>query len=46
MSQDYVGKVDGFKISDAVGTSIYCGYADDMFLNPTINVLSAITRGG
>ena len=38
--------VDGLKRSDAVGTSICHGSADDMVLNSAINVLSAITRGG
>ena len=46
MPQDCVGKVDGFKRSDTVGMSIHCGSADDMVLNTTIDVLSAITRGG
>ena len=46
MIQGYVGMVDGFKRSDAVGISILCGYAYDMVLNPTIDVLSAITSGG
>ena len=41
-----VGKVDGFKSSDAVEMSIHCGYVDDMVLNPTLDVLSIITRGG
>ena len=46
MLQGCVGMVGGFKRCDAVGTSICCGYADDMVLNPTLDVLSAITRGG
>ena len=46
MIQGCVGMVDGFKRSDAVGTSIRRGYADDMVLNPTLDVLYAITRGG
>ena len=40
------GKVGGFKMSDAVGTSIRCGSAYDMVLNPALDVLSAITHGG
>ena len=35
-----------FKRSDIIGSSISCGYADDMVLNPTLDVLSSITRGG
>ena len=31
---------------DAVGMSICRGSADDMVLNPTLDVLSTITRGG
>ena len=46
MIQGYVGMVDGFKRSDAVGTSILRGSADGMVLNPTLDVLSAITCGG
>ena len=46
MLQVYIGEVGGFKSSDAVGTSIPHGYADDMVLNKTIDVLSAIPRGG
>ena len=38
--------VYGFKRSDAVGTSICCGYADDIVMNPTLDILSDITRGG
>ena len=38
--------VDGFKLSDMVGTSICRGCADDMVLNPTLDILSVITRGG
>ena len=38
--------VEGFKMSDTVGTSIYRGSADDMVLNTTLDVLSAITCGG
>ena len=45
MIQVFVGNVDGFKSSDAVGTSIYHGSMDDMFINPALNVLSAITYG-
>ena len=43
--QDCVGNMDVFKMSDALGTSICCGSADNMFLNPTVDVLSAITHG-
>ena len=35
-----------FQISDTVGTSISCGSADEMVLNPTFDVLSVINRGG
>ena len=38
--------VDGFKRSYAVGTLIRHGSADDMFINPNLDVLSAITSGG
>ena len=38
--------MDGFKRSDEVGTSICCGYADDMVQNITLDVLSYITFGG
>ena len=41
-----VGKVGVFKSSDTVGTPIRRGSADDMVLNPTLDVLSAITHGG
>ena len=44
--QGCVGMVDRFKRSNAVGTSIFRGSADDMVLNPTLDVLSAITCGG
>ena len=33
-------------MSDAVETSIHCGTADNMVMNPTIDDFSAITRGG
>ena len=33
-------------MSDTVGTPINCGSADNMFLNPTVDVLSTITHGG
>ena len=46
MLQGYVGNVAGLKIIDAVGTSIHSGSADDMVMNPILNVLSAITCGG
>ena len=46
MLQVYIVEVGGFKRSDAVGTSITHGYADDMVLNKTLDVFSAITRGG
>ena len=38
--------VDKFKRSDVVGTSIGRGSADNMVMNTTLDVLSAITRGG
>ena len=41
-----IGNVGGFKRSDTVGTSICCGSSDNMGLNPTLDVFSAITRGG
>ena len=41
-----VGKVGGFKSNDTVGTSICHGSADDMVLNSTLDVLSAITHSG
>ena len=41
-----VGKVGGFKISDAVGTSIHISSAYDMVLNPNLDFLSVITHGG
>ena len=44
--QGCVGKLDGFKISDTVGTSICRGYAVNMVMNPTLDIFSAITRGG
>ena len=46
MVQGYVGKVVRLKITDAVGTSIHRGSADDMVLNQTLNVLSTITCDG
>ena len=46
MLQVCIGEVGGLKKSDAVGTSITHGYADDMVMNKTLDVLSAITRGG
>ena len=36
----------GFKSSDAVGTSTRRSSAYDMVMNPTLDVLSAITHGG
>ena len=42
----YVGKVGVCKIIDVVGKTICCGSADDMVLNPTLDVLSTITHGG
>ena len=44
--QGCVGKVDGFKWSDTVITSICGGSSDDIVINPTLDVLSAITRVG
>ena len=46
MLQGCVGMVERFKRSDALGTSIRRGSADDMVLNITLGVLSAITRVG
>ena len=46
MLQVCVGMVNEFKISDAVGMSILHGYADDMVLNPNLDVLYDITHGG
>ena len=46
MIQGCVGMVDEFKMSDVIGISINHSSADDMVLNPTLDVLSAITRGG
>ena len=46
MFQRYVGNLVGLKMFDAVVMSIYSGSADDMVLNPNLNVLSAITCGG
>ena len=43
MVQVFFGKLDGFKCIDVVGTSIRCGSADDMVLNPTIDIFSGIT---
>ena len=43
--QGCVGKIDVFKSIYTVGTSICCGSADDMILNPIVDVLSAITHG-
>ena len=45
MLQVYVGKLDGFKRTYAVGTSIHRSSSENMVLNPTIYFLSAITRG-
>ena len=41
-----IGKVGGFKRSYALGTSTRRGSADSMVMNPTLDVLSAITCGG
>ena len=46
MLQGCIVKVSGFKSSDVVGTSIFRGSADDMVLNPILDVFSSITRGG
>ena len=46
MLQGYVGKVVELKMIDAVGTSIHHGSADDMVLNTTLDVLSAISCDG
>ena len=37
--------VGRFRMSDTAETSIRRGSADDMVLNPNLDVLSAITRG-
>ena len=44
--QSCVGKVDGFKSSDVVGTPICRGSSYGMVLNPTLDVLSAISYDG
>ena len=46
MLQCCVGKVGVFKRSATIGSSIICGFGDDMVLNPILDVLSSITRGG
>ena len=46
MLQVCIGKVGGFKMSDAVGTSIHRVSADNMFMNPTVGVFSDITCSG
>ena len=46
MLQGCVGKVNRFKSIDEVGTPICSGSADNISLNPTLNVLSAINCGG
>ena len=46
MLQGCVGKVGKFKRSDVIGTSICSGSVDNMVLNPTVDVFSAITSGG
>ena len=46
MLQLFVGNLDGFKSSDAVGTSIHSGYLDDMVLNSTLDFLSTFSIGG
>ena len=45
MLRVYVGKVDQFKSSDTVVTSISRDSEYDMVLNPTIDALSSITHG-
>ena len=45
MLQVCVGMVNEFKISDAVGMSILHGYADDMVLNPNLDILYDIPHG-
>ena len=45
MIQGCVYKVEIFKRSDVVGTSIFSGSADTMVPNPTIDVLSALIFG-
>ena len=46
MTQGCDGKVGILKRSAVVGTSIFVVSSEDMSLNPTLDVLSAITRGG
>ena len=46
MLQRCVGKVDEFRRAYVAGMSIIFGSEDDMALNPTIVVFSAITHGG
>ena len=45
MLQVCVGILDVFKRSDAIGTSICRGSADDIFINPILDVFSDITCG-
>ena len=45
MLQGCAGKMDWFETIDTVGTSVCHGYADDMVLNTTLDILSAITHG-
>ena len=44
--QGCFGMVGGFKMGNPAGTSIRCGSADNMVLNPTLFIFSDITRGG
>ena len=46
MLQFCIWKVGGFKRSDVVVTSIRRGSADNMVLNPTLDIFSVITCGG
>ena len=41
MLQCCVGKVGVFKRSATIGSSIICGFGDDMVLNPILDVLSS-----
>ena len=41
MLQGCVGKVERFKRSDVVGTSVHRGSVDYISINPTLDILSA-----
>ena len=46
MLQYCFGEVDGINRSDKIGTSSWFRYADDIFLNLSMYVLSKIFHGG